>query len=614
MAPTNFHAVRTTVMAPPKCDFITIDLGYREVAYRMSDTAGTALDWKPNQQQLLIIITLAIVCLLVALDASIIVTSLNPLIEEFLSKEIVNDLDGDTTEGFWVGTSYLLANSVTMPIIASISDIFGRPLCLEFALSMFTVGTFFCCIANNITVMLVGRSIQGIGGGGIQVLSGVIMTDIVPLRHRPKWYGMVLAAWALGTCAGPIIGGAIAQNTTWRWVFYLMFPICIYGLAAVPLLLKQKPNTESLSQKLRRVDWVGMLLFMGSTTSSLVAICRGGTQQPWNSAATIAPLAIGLAVLVITVLWEIHFASEPILKLSLFHDATSIATYFCGATQGFLMWSAFYYYPFYFLSVKMTNPITAGVNMLSSALVLVPGSVLTGHLVTRYNNYRIPIWFGWFVTVVSAVVSVEWQFVDVTLAVWVITLVLMGLGHGAILNAQNFATQAMCKEGRRGPRRFHIGAAIGVGVGGTTFQNVMLLKLEWEKLPTEIAHNAEAFIAKLAKTEPMDDFRQRVIGAYIFGFGGVFQMYLGIAALSLVLSLIFIKHRTLNQGLVGEYTSERCRSRDQLVGCRDSIIKSTLSADHWTMDSEGYPELLPLVPLDFIEEPRRALTHNPWNS
>lgn len=124
-----------------------------------------------------------------------------------------------------------------MPIIASISNIFGRPLCLEFALSMFTVGTFFCCIANNITVMLVGRSIQGIGGGGIQVLSGVIITDIVPLRHRPKWYGMVLAAWALGTCAGPIIGGAIAQNTTWRWVFYLMYvPNCIIKTSAPELI------------------------------------------------------------------------------------------------------------------------------------------------------------------------------------------------------------------------------------------------------------------------------------------------------------------------------------------------------------------------------------------
>ncbi|KAK8045974.1 major facilitator superfamily transporter [Apiospora saccharicola] len=524
-----------------------------EAAYTTAEKVDRALDWKPNTQQLLIIITLAILSLLVALDASIIVTSLS---------DIVIDLKGDTTEGFWIGTSYLLVNAVTMPVIASFSEIFGRPLCLEFSLVMFTVGTALCSTATNIPVMLAGRSIQGVGGGGIHVLSGVILTDIVPLRHRPQWYGAVLAAWALGTCIGPIIGGGIAQNTTWRWVFYLMFPICAYGLVAVPLLLKLKPRTESLAKKLRRVDWVGTVLFMGSATSFLIAICWGGTQNPWDSAATIAPLVIGLIGLVVTMLWEIYFASEPILKPSLFHDASSTATYICGAAQGFLMWSGFYYFPFYFLSVKMTTPVMAGVNMLPAVLVLVPGSVITGRLVTRFDNYRIAIWFGWVFVVASSVVSAVWQFIDVSTAVWAVTFILMGLGHGAVLNAQNFATQAMCKEGDEGHAAAmylfirQIGAAIGVGVGGTTFQNVMLLKLEGEGLPTAIAHDAEAFLLKLAQLSPQDEFRRRVTDAYIFGFGGVFQVYLGVAAVSLIISLVFIKHVTLNKALVSEHVLE----------------------------------------------------------
>lgn len=104
---------------------------------------------------------------------------------------MVIDLNADTTEGFWIGTSYLLVNAVTMPVIASLSEIFGRPICLEFALVMFTIGTIFCCAAHDVSVMLVGRCIQGIGGGGVHVLSGVIMTDLVPLRYRPKWFGIV---------------------------------------------------------------------------------------------------------------------------------------------------------------------------------------------------------------------------------------------------------------------------------------------------------------------------------------------------------------------------------------------------------------------------------------
>jgi MFS family permease len=103
----------------------------------------------------------------------------------------VDDIGASTTQGVWIGTSYLLVNAVTMPVIASLSDIFGRSISLEFSLVMFTLGTIICCTAQNIGSLLVGRSIQGLGGGGIQVLTGVIMTDLVPLRYRPKWFGLV---------------------------------------------------------------------------------------------------------------------------------------------------------------------------------------------------------------------------------------------------------------------------------------------------------------------------------------------------------------------------------------------------------------------------------------
>lgn len=90
-----------------------------------------------------------------------------------------------------MGTSYLLVNAITMPIIASVSEIFGRPICLEFSLVMFTVGTIVCCASPSMAILLVGRCIQGVGGGGTHSLSAIILTDIVPLRYRPKWYGVV---------------------------------------------------------------------------------------------------------------------------------------------------------------------------------------------------------------------------------------------------------------------------------------------------------------------------------------------------------------------------------------------------------------------------------------
>jgi MFS family permease len=106
-------------------------------------------------------------------------------------QSIVTDLGMNSTQGFWVGTSYLLTNAVFMPFVASLSDIFGRPICLWTSLLVFFIGTILCCSAGNIATLLVGRSIQGVGGGGVVLLSLVVFTDIVPLRFRPKWYGIV---------------------------------------------------------------------------------------------------------------------------------------------------------------------------------------------------------------------------------------------------------------------------------------------------------------------------------------------------------------------------------------------------------------------------------------
>ena len=103
----------------------------------------------------------------------------------------MSDLKVSTTQGVWVGTAYLLANAVSMPFIASLSDIFGRPVCLVGSVGIFTLGSVVCCLATGIGVLITGRSLQGVGGGGVTILSLVIFTDIVPLRFRPRWYGTV---------------------------------------------------------------------------------------------------------------------------------------------------------------------------------------------------------------------------------------------------------------------------------------------------------------------------------------------------------------------------------------------------------------------------------------
>ncbi|KAI0124958.1 major facilitator superfamily transporter [Xylariales sp. AK1849] len=540
--------------------------GYGEVDEALRDSVE---DWKICRQELHIIVSLTIINMVVALDASVIVTALS---------SIIIDLGGDTTQGFWLGTSYLLASTVIMPPMASISEIFGRPICLIFSLSMFSIGSILCCVANSVGLLLGGRSVQGIGGGGIWVVSLLLLTDIVPLRHRPKWWSVLSLGWAAGLVIGPLIGGAIGQNITWRWVFYLNFPFCAFGLIAVPLLLTMKPKVETSSQKLARVDWVGGTLFTASLTTFLFALTGAGIQFSWNSSQILAPLVVGLAGLLATLLWEEYCTGEPMIKRSLFYSWSSVITYFGGFTQGLVMYGQLYYVPFFALSVKQTSPVGAGVMLLPVMLLLIPSGAVAGITISQFNNYRYVIWIGWFFVTLSGGLELLWD-VDVSVAVWIITLVILGLGHGFVLNAQTFACQAMAKPGDVAAaaatygfaRQF--GAAVGVSVGSTTFQNVMALKLDWQGLPTQIAFNAEGYVRKLLQLSDGDATKAKILDSYVFGFLGVWQVFLGMSGVVFVLSF-FIRNSDLNKEIESEHRLQSSRVLKAFIRLKKFSVES----------------------------------------
>ncbi len=291
-------------------------------------------NWKPARPECLIMATLAVISLMVSLDATVVVTSL---------PTIVRALDATATQGFWIGTSYLLTCAVTMPFTASISDVVGRPPMLFASVLLFTAGSVLCATARGIEQMLVGRSLQGVGGGGIIILSLVIFSDMVPLRFRPRYVGIIQGAWALGTVVGPVVGGALATPAAWRWVFYLMFPFCAVGLVCVPLFVRLRlhprhgTDNNTWRDMTGRVDWIGGFLFIPSATASLTALSWGGTQYAWSHWQTWAPLTVGATGLVATVVWEGYGARHPFLRLSLFHTWSARAVYAGAFAQGLLV-------------------------------------------------------------------------------------------------------------------------------------------------------------------------------------------------------------------------------------------------------------------------------------
>lgn len=199
------------------------------------------------------------------------------------------------------------------------------------------MGTIVCCSAQGFTRLLAGRAVQGVGGGGIVVLTLVVMTDIVPLRQRPKYNALIQLAWAFGTITGPLIGGLIAQHTTWRWVFYLNFPFCGVGLALIFLTVRLQTQRTSLKQKIIRVDWIGGFIFTASMTSFLIGITWGGLQFPWSSFRTIVPLVLGAVGTLASFAWEVWGTKTPFLRLFLFNSRSAVLAYACSLLQGLLV-------------------------------------------------------------------------------------------------------------------------------------------------------------------------------------------------------------------------------------------------------------------------------------
>lgn len=202
---------------------------------------------------------------------------------------------------------------------------------------LFTVGALVASLANNFRELLAGRTVQGVGGGGIISLTLVIFSDIIPLRLRPKYWTFIQATWGIGMILGPLVGGLFAQHATWRWAFYINFPFCGAGLMIVPFVVTMKTKKRSLRKKMLRVDWVGAALFNASLTALLIAITWGGVQYSWESFQTFLPLILGVLGILAALAWEKWVAKHPFLRLGLFNSRSAFAIYVGAVFQGLLV-------------------------------------------------------------------------------------------------------------------------------------------------------------------------------------------------------------------------------------------------------------------------------------
>ncbi|KAF5562796.1 multidrug transporter [Fusarium napiforme] len=467
--------------------------------------------------------TLCLVTFIIALDSTIICVAL-PTIAE--------DVGATAIEAFWCGTSFLLASTVVQPPVASLSHIFSRRSALLASLTVFVAGSIMAALARNIAVLLGGRTLQGLGSGGILALTYVIATDLVSLRERGKWFGLISLNWAIGSILGPLIGGALVE-VSWPRLFWINLPFCGIAYLAIPITMRIKRREEpSVNAKLREFDWIGTIVSVSSLISFLIPLSWGGIMCDWSSPRTVIPLIFGIMGL-ISFGFHIKFCRkysrcDPLLRPSLFTSLTALSAYFATVIHGITVWCLLYYVPLYH-EVRGSSPITAGVAVMPFTGTVAPAAVIVGLLVAKTGTYRPFIW------------------------AWVLIYLTGGLGLGILYSAQASASNsdlpfaasfyAFCRS---------LGQGIGVAVGGVTFQNEFRKQVEkspeFASKANEWAKDASALVQILKRSpSSMQLMKETIIDGYIKGLRTVWLVLAFLACIAFLVSLVCVKAKSLDR-------------------------------------------------------------------
>ncbi|KAE8372865.1 major facilitator superfamily domain-containing protein [Aspergillus bertholletiae] len=371
-----------------------------------------------------------------------------------------------------------LCSTVFQPSFGSFSNIFGRKPVVLIALVFFLVGAIVSGTSTNLPTLLIGRSIQGVGGGGIITLIEIIITDLIPLRLRGQYFGLIGSMLGIGSAIGPLLGAGCSERVSWRWIFYINLPFIGGALVLVPLCLRVLFTPKSVRMQLLRYDYVGTFLFITSTVSFLTPLTWGGVMYPWQSFRTLVPLCIGAAGFIAFIIYDIYAAADPLIPMSIFGSPTAMISYFGAVVHGFAIWCLLYYFPFYFEAVKEYSPVLAGVSLFPILLTLAPSAVVCGRLITKTGRYQLAIWAGWTISALGMGLLSRVK-ADTSTLGCVFLMLIPGLGLGILFPGVIVAVQASATPGQLPIavamcsffRSF--GQSIGVAIGGAVFQNRM---------------------------------------------------------------------------------------------------------------------------------------------
>jgi EmrB/QacA subfamily drug resistance transporter len=466
--------------------------------------------------------------LLAALDQTIVSTAL---------PTIVSDLGG-LDHLSWVVTAYMLAATAATPLWGKLGDQYGRKKLFQTAIVIFLMGSALCGMAQNMPQLIGFRAVQGLGGGGLMVLSMAIVGDLVPPRERGRYPGLFGAVFGATSVLGPLLGGLFTEHLSWRWVFYVNLPVGAVALVVIAAVLSIPRRAER-----HTIDYPGTFLIASVATCLVLVASLGGTTWDWGSPQIVllAVLAVLLAVAFVAVERR---AAEPVLPLKLFRVRTFTLSAVISFVVGFAMFGAMTYLPTFLQVVQGVSPTMSGVHMLPMVFGLLLSSTVSGQIVSRTGRWKVFPVAGTAVTTLGLLLlhQLDADSGDGEMAAY---FFVFGLGLGLVMqvlvlivqNAVSYEDLGVATSGATFFRS--IGASFGVAVFGTVFAGRLGDKLsnalDGDRLPPGVSVDGlKADPREIAELPPA--LRPSALDAYASAITDVFIYAAPVAVLGFVLA------------------------------------------------------------------------------